>query len=283
MPADTRSYRVSRAAPSVSDARTRAPADHGMHIFCVLNPSSSNHAVLGSAIELTVPSRYKLAAPGIVEAFQAINDAPDVNVIILARGGGSLEDLWAFNEEAVARAIYASRAPVVSAIGHETDVTIADMVADLRAPTPSAAAEMIVPDGRELATRVLTAQQALTALVSAYLSTGADQLRELEARLHRTRPDLDTLRLRIDDLLGIAMIHLEHNLQFKIERTQGIRQRLKSLSPQNTLQRGYAIVQKGDDGDVISDASELDAGDVVSVTVSRGIFDAEVTSVHDLK
>ena len=229
------------------------------------------------------PVQGEMAAPGIVEAFQAINEAPDVDVIVLARGGGSLEDLWAFNEEAVARAIYASRAPVVSAIGHETDVTIADLVADLRAPTPSAAAEMIVPDGRELVTRILTAQQALTSLTRAYLSTSADQLRGLEARLDRTRPDLDTLRLRIDDFLSIAMIHLEHNLQVKTEQSRGVRQRLKSLSPQNTLERGYAIVQKGEDGDVISDASELDAGDAVSVTVSRGIFDAEVTSVHDLK
>ena len=200
-----------------------------------------------SLVELLLapsPVQCEMAAPGIVEAFQAINEAPDVDVIILARGGGSLEDLWAFNEEAVARAIYASRAPVVSAIGHETDVTIADLVADVRAPTPSAAAEMIVPDGRELVTRILTAQQALTSLARAYLSTSADQLRGLEARLDRTRPDLDTLRLRIDDFLSIAMIHLEHNLQVKTEQTRGVRQRLKSLSPQNTLERGYAIVQE---------------------------------------
>ncbi|SVD49625.1 uncharacterized protein METZ01_LOCUS402479, partial [marine metagenome] len=95
------------------------------------------------------------AAPTIIEAFDAMNAEPDIDVVILARGGGSAEELWPFNEEAVARAIYASKPPIISAVGHETNTSIADMVADLRAPTPSAAAEMAVPDSRELNERIV--------------------------------------------------------------------------------------------------------------------------------
>ena len=101
------------------------------------------------------------AAATIAEAVSALNDEPDVDAIIVARGGGSLEDLWPFNEESVARAVFASRVPVVSAIGHETDFTICDMVADLRAPTPSAAAELVVPDRAEMSARVIGAAQAI--------------------------------------------------------------------------------------------------------------------------
>jgi len=222
------------------------------------------------------PVQGETAAPGIVEAFGAMNDTPGVDLVILARGGGSLEDLWAFNEEAVARAIFTSRAPVISAVGHETDYTIADLVADRRAPTPSAAAEIAVPDRLELASRVLAAQQSLRASVSGHLSLKADNLGQLTARLRRNSPDLDTMRLRIDDLMRSAALGLRHNLEVKAERFGGLKSRLASLSPAGTLRRGYAIVQRRDDGAVVSDAAQVAAGDVVSVTVSNGAFEAQV-------
>ena len=226
------------------------------------------------------PVQGDAATPGIVEAFQALNELPNVDAVILARGGGSLEDLWPFNEEAVARAIYASRAPVVSAVGHETDYTIADMVADQRAPTPSAAAEMAVPDRAELATSLLVAEQSLAASISGHLSVKSASLERLEQRLHRTRPDLDSLRMRIDDLLRVARRHLKHSLEVKVERFQGLRQRMESLSPRDTLRRGYAIVQRQEDGNVVTDATQVAAGDALSVTLRRGELEAEVTSTH---
>ena len=225
------------------------------------------------------PVQGDAAAAGIVEAIEALNGAAEIDVVILARGGGSLEDLWPFNEEAVAHAIFSSRVPVVSAVGHETDVTIADMVADRRAPTPSAAAEMAVPDRSELATNVLVAERALDAGVSGRIAMQGEQLSQLQLLLDRGVPDLDTLRQRIDDRLRTASTHLKHSLQVTSERFEGLDLRLASLSPTATLRRGYATVQRSDDGTVVSDAAQIDPRDSVDVTVDRGSFDAEVTSV----
>ena len=218
------------------------------------------------------------AAPGIVDALQAFNGETGADVVVLARGGGSLEDLWPFNEEAVARAIFKSRAPVISAVGHETDVTIADMVADVRAPTPSAAAEMAVPDKADLVTRLLVAEQSLGASVSGHISLKSESVRRLEARALAGLPDLDTVRRRIDDLLAAAAARLNHNLEMKKERFDGLRMRLGSLSPLDTLRRGYAIVQARDGGSVLSDAAQAEVGDALDVTLDRGKLEAEVTA-----
>ena len=219
------------------------------------------------------------AAAGIVEAFQALNEQGDVDVVIVARGGGSMEDLWPFNEEPVARAIYGSRAPVISAVGHETDFTIADLVADVRAPTPSAAAEMAVPDSAELVAGLIAARQSLVAGASRRLAEKSDSLRLLDSRLARSLPDLDTLRMRIDDLLQKGATSLTHNLEVLRERLAGLTLRLESLSPRDTLRRGYAVVQRQADGVVVSDAAQVGAGDKVGVTLGRGAFEAGVTSV----
>ena len=218
------------------------------------------------------------AVQGIVDAIDALNSTPDIDMVIVARGGGSLEDLWPFNEEAVARAIFASRAPVITGVGHETDLTIADMVADQRAPTPSAAAEMGVPDRQELSSRVQGLQQALTASVVGGLRPGWDALSYLQPRLRRSRPDLDGLRLRTDDLLRHIAEYLLRDVRVKSERTAGLRMRLESLSPRDTLRRGYAIVQAQRDRSPISDSAHVQIGDLVDVTIARGGFGAEVTS-----
>ena len=180
----------------------------------------------------------------------------------------------------MARAVYSSRVPVITGVGHETDFTIADMVADQRAPTPSVAAEMAVPDTSELATRILVAEQALTSSISGHLSIKSDSFQRLELILQRNRPDLDTLRIRIDDLLQSAATHLTHNLKLSTERLEGLRLRLDSLSPRDTLRRGYAVVQRREDEAVVSDAAQVDAGDELRVTLSRGALDAEVTSTR---
>ena len=216
------------------------------------------------------------AATGIVEALGALRRVRDLDCIILARGGGSLEDLWPFNEESVARAIYSSPVPVVSGVGHQTDLTVADLVADRRAPTPSAAAEMAVPDREELAAGLMAARRSLGAGVSNNLSGGRSAFKEAELVLTRGRPDLDAMRMRVDDLLRAARAHMEQDLQFESERFEGLKDRLGSLSPLDTLRRGYAVVQRGSDDAVVSDAAQVGAGDTVHVTVSRGDFDAEV-------
>ena len=228
----------------------------------------------------STPVQGEGAADGIVGAFRALNAADGVDAVILARGGGSLEDLWPFNEEAVAHAVFSSRVPVISAVGHETDVTIADLVADHRAPTPSAAAEMAVPDRLELEHGLSMSEKTLSAAVAARLAEGSECLARLRSRLDRGVPDLDTTRLRIDDLLKSASTHLEHRLQVSSGRADGLRQRLIALSPALTLRRGYSIVRRRGDGAVVNDASGVDVGDSVDITLSQGSFDAAVTSVR---
>ena len=225
------------------------------------------------------PVQGDAATSGIVEAFQVLNQTPEVDVIILARGGGSVEDLLPFNEEPVARAVYASRAPVISAIGHETDFTIADMVADQRAATPSAAAELAVPDREQLVTTILVAGHSLNASVSGHMSAKSDPVRQMRLRVDRRAPALDTLRMRVDDFLRTAAVHLTHNLEIKAERFDGLQARLESLSPLDTLRRGYAIVQKKSDGVVIGNESQVDAGDSIGITLHQGNLEAEVTDV----
>ena len=220
------------------------------------------------------------AAPRIVEAFDAVNDAQPADVVILARGGGSLEDLWAFNEEAVARAVYSCRAPVISAIGHETDVTISDLVADQRAPTPSAAAEMVVPDRMELVAQLAAAAHTMYANIASNVSIRSESVRQLDARLQRTVPDIDTLRIRIDDMLRSVSTHVEHGLKIRAERLDGLTSRLGTLSPHDILRRGYSIVRASENGKIVSDAAQLDVGHSLQITLSRGAVETEVTSVR---
>ena len=226
------------------------------------------------------PVQGEDAAPAIAEALNAAGNEPDVSIVIVARGGGSLEDLWAFNEEEVARAIYACAAPVVSAVGHETDYTIADLVADLRAPTPSAAAELTVPDRAELMAFAVGAAQSLNADISRQLAASIDATRQLDRRLQGAVPDLDRMRLHIDDRLTSARRLLRHMLTLNSERAQGLKLRLDSLSPRDTLRRGYAIVQRRSDGGVVSEHTQVDGGDVVDITLTRGMIEAKVTSTE---
>ena len=224
------------------------------------------------------PVQGEDAAPLIAEALQAAGSESGVDVIIVARGGGSLEDLWAFNEEEVARAIFACPVPVVSAIGHETDFTIADMVADLRAPTPSAAAELVAPDKADLLAFTIGAAQSMDASVTRQLASGVDATRQFDARLQNSLPDLDALRMRIDDRLRSARQILAHRLALGSERTESLRLRLDALSPRDTLRRGYAIVQRQDDGSVISESTQAVRGDAIDITLTSGSIEAEVIS-----
>ena len=218
------------------------------------------------------------APPQIVAALDAlIGQTPDV--IIVARGGGSLEDLWAFNDERVARAIAASPVPVVSGVGHETDFTIADFVADLRAPTPSAAAELVTPNPiddlrADLDTLTVHLAEALNSVVQLRRLELAElraQLKGLspQAQLASTRQQLAHVRSR----LARALLH---RLALERERWNGLAQALNTINPLAVLHRGYAIVSKPG-GQVVRKASEVKSGEALNVKVSEGEFGVKVS------
>ncbi|MDA0733263.1 MAG: exodeoxyribonuclease VII large subunit [Chloroflexi bacterium] len=219
------------------------------------------------------------AAPNIVAAIEALNRNGRADVIIVARGGGSLEDLWPFNEESVARAIYASRIPVVSAVGHETDVTIADLVADVRAPTPSAAAELVVPDGnvlrQDLAELTIRSQRAI-----AYeLQHRGNEVQALARQLDSALPDWDTWRRRIDDLGRVAHSSLANRLALSQVEVGGMAQRMGALDPAAILRRGFSVVQRADDDAVVSRAAQVSTGDALTITVSDGVIPATAGAI----
>ena len=216
------------------------------------------------------------AAPSIIEAFEVINAEPGIDAVILARGGGSTEDLWTFNEETVARAVYGSRPPVISAVGHETNTTVADMVADVRAPTPSAAAELAVPDSRILAARVIQNGQALYQGVQQEIAMRTARVRDCAAIIERRVPDIASRRQHVDDLLQGLVMRLENGLALHRQRVSGLDQRLVALDPAGVLRRGYAVVSRDDTGETLLDAAQVATGDAVRVRLHEGGFAARV-------
>lgn len=218
------------------------------------------------------------AVRGIVDALDALNRLNDLDAIILARGGGSLEDLWPFNDEAVARAIFASRTPVICGVGHETDITIADLVADRRAPTPSAAAELTVPDVNELEGRLESWRRTSNRILLNRIQMARTNISHLRGRIRRVRPSVDSFRMRLDELLVEAARHLHQDVSVKSHQSTSLAMRLGVLSPRDTLRRGFAIVQTGPQGAVVSASSQLVLGDQVNVTLAKGDFGAEVVS-----
>jgi len=222
------------------------------------------------------------APPQIVAALEALNrwsvEREPVDVIILARGGGSLEELWAFNDERVARAIAASAIPVISGVGHETDFTIADFAADVRAPTPTGAAAAAVPDGRELAGQVRGLEARLTELMAGQIAARREALARQERALARNSPLqlLAGYRQRVDELSRATVLAWEHQLALWRERLVGLRGRLEAVSPLEVLARGYAIVRHGETGEVVCRVAQVATGDPIAVRVQDGEFEAKV-------
>ena len=214
------------------------------------------------------------AAPMIAAALDRLDVDGSSDVIIVARGGGSLEDLWPFNEEIVARAIFRSRIPVVSGVGHETDFTIADYVADRRAPTPSAAAELVVPDGAILRQTV----QAWADLAYRGVLRGVDQTRtevsSLSRRLESSLPDLGYLKRQVDDLAEVLGNGFQNRLKLARLEVDSFESRLRTLDPAATLRRGFAVVQRSDTGQVISGVGQVNGGESLTITVTDGAFSA---------
>ncbi len=219
------------------------------------------------------------APDGIVAALSALERYGDVDAIIVARGGGSLEELWAFNDERVARAIYASPVPVISGVGHETDFTIADFVADVRAPTPSAAAEIAVPDQQELRSSIELGRQRLEQAMQGRIAKWRADLEEERSALRRLSPRsmVEGYRQRLDDLTERALSHLRHRLTIQRERLRGCVLQLQSLSPTLTLARGYSITRHLATRQIIKSVAQVSVGDAIEVQVSDGRFGGVVT------
>ena len=219
------------------------------------------------------------APAAIIEALGALNEHSTPDVILLVRGGGSIEDLWAFNDESVARAVAVSQAPVVSGIGHETDFTITDFTADVRAPTPSAAAEIATPDGAQLALRVEQRRLMLGRSLRDPLDRSRLSLDASHAALLRVSPRAVILnaRQRLDELLRREHSASLHNLTLKRQSLSRLTQTLRAVGPASVLARGYAVVQRSDDGSVVRSLSQVARGDALDVRVSDGDFGVEVT------
>lgn len=213
-------------------------------------------------------------APSIAAALERLDREGRADVIIIARGGGSLEDLWPFNEEVVARAIYASRTPVVSAIGHETDVTISDQVADVRAPTPSAAAELVVPDREELLRQLAELADQSQRAVLYTLDNQRDLLDRLLRRMETGLPNLEIWRRRVDDLGRVVQTGASAAVSLAGSRIQGLEHQLRALDPAATLARGFSVVENLASGQVVSKTSQVATGNTLGITVSDGTVPA---------
>lgn len=219
------------------------------------------------------------AAAEIVAGIRFFNETRSCDVIVVTRGGGSLEDLWPFNEEAVARAVAASELPVISAVGHEVDYTICDYVADLRAPTPSAAAELVVAKKAELQERVAHLGQRLRGAVSLRLSEWRRRL-ERAARspvFQEPRHVVRTAQQRVDELVARAQRALEGTAALNRARLAQLTGRLGALNPHAVLARGYAVLLDGRTGQAVTAAADTALGTRLRGIVARGALDLTVT------
>lgn len=224
-----------------------------------------------------------MAPPQIVAALRALDARDDVDLILLVRGGGSLEELWAFNDERVARAIAACRHPVVCGVGHETDFTIADFAADVRASTPTAAAELSVPDQADLRRRVRAHGAQVEEQVLRRMAEARQGL-EREARsLARLSPRgrIEAERQRLDELTRRASQALLHSLALRRAALGRARAQMLALSPQATLERGYAIVRREDTGAVVRSVQQAQAGDDLRIQVQDGELTAVTKGHHE--
>jgi exodeoxyribonuclease VII large subunit len=233
---------------------------------------------LAEVILAPTPVQGEEAPAGIVSAIRALNRVGAPDVILLARGGGSIEDLWAFNDEKVVRAVIESAAPVITGVGHETDFTLVDFAADLRAPTPTAAAELATP----VALQDLKANLAeIGSVLLSRLVTLIQQQREsaawLDTRLRLFSPArrLQTERQHLDEMDRRWNAAQSHRLQFAAEKFKGMENRLLALSPLAVLKRGYAVITKNQK--VVTSKSQVQQDDALHVRLQDGEFNARVT------
>jgi exodeoxyribonuclease VII large subunit len=228
----------------------------------------------------TVPVQGEAAPALIAAAIEALNFSVKPDAIIVGRGGGSLEDLWAFNDERVVRAVAASQAPVISGVGHETDFTLTDFAADLRAPTPTGAAVLAVPDMADLKTELRSYAIALAQTVQAEIDTRRYALVNNAHRLESLSPIwlVRQGRQRLDDLTLRLAAASKTILRAEAARLASIRERLAALDPHNVLRRGYALV-RAESGGLVASVLQVKLGQAVNVLLHDGSFDASVKEI----
>ena len=215
-------------------------------------------------------------AASLVASLQLANSRDDLDVLIVGRGGGSLEDLWCFNEEAVARAVFASRLPVISAVGHETDTCLTDFVADLRAPTPSAAAELVVPDAAELLRHLQALGRHLQGRLLNHAQRHRQRLERLIAHPVLQRPEaLIEVRLqRLDEAAESLREHMRRQVEARRQRLERAAVGLGALSPHAVLGRGYAICRLRDTGEIVRSVGQVRPEAGLTITVTDGDIEA---------
>lgn len=220
------------------------------------------------------------SAEQMCEALTIVNQKTDCDVIIIGRGGGSQEDLWCFNDESLARFIYSSRIPVISAVGHETDFTICDFVADLRAPTPSAAAELSVPDINEVAASVLGLQQRLDFYVKSYVDTMENRLLNVVSRpvLADKFATVDAFSLKIDNLKSKLDYLFNKNTVNAVNKLSEYTAKLDALNPAKTLLRGYSITERN--GTTVKSIDDLSVDENINVKFVDGNAECKVLSLE---
>lgn len=214
------------------------------------------------------------SAEEIAEAIDNMNQFNDIDVLIIGRGGGSLEDLWSFNEEVVARSIFRSRIPIISAVGHEIDYTISDFTADKRAPTPSAAAEMVIAKKSEFADKIDFLKHKLQAEINSLINDLKTKLNNLITSYVFKEPE-NTLRQysqRLDDLAHRIVMRTQHLYEIYHQKLSSLDSRLNSLNPKSILSRGYSITTLAKTGRIITAPKDLKKDDELETQVAKGRF-----------
>ena len=219
----------------------------------------------------------------IAAAIRQFNELKNIDVMIVGRGGGSLDDLWPFNEEVVARAIFDSDIPVISAVGHEIDFTISDFVADVRAPTPSAAAELVIPKKEDLKRMIDTATARLNNVIEGIIGSLKERLLSLQGAYVLRQPlnYIIQQEQRIDDLKKDISVRIDHIIDMRGERFNRLVGKLDALSPVSILKRGYSITAKLPDGAIIKDIGSVKVGDCVETRLGKGKFKSRVEETEN--
>jgi exodeoxyribonuclease VII large subunit len=263
---------------------------------CIGVVTSSTGAVIRDIINVTYRRNsnmkillYPVAVQGpqaagqIAAAIKRLNELNRVDVIIVARGGGSLEELWAFNEEIVARSIFSSNIPIISAVGHETDFTICDFVADMRAPTPSAAAELAVPDVEVLKYKLQNYNVRMKGSLVKKLTICHTQLQKLNSRQVFRQPydKVNQYRLKLDNELRQLFKSNEMIFKDKKSNFAMLAGKLDALSPLKVLERGYSVART-DDGNIINSVEQVNIGDSLEINLKNGKIGCNVVSVKPL-
>jgi len=247
-------------------------------ILNIINRRFSNLQIFLAPVKV----QGEKAAKEIAESINMFNRYGKVDVIITGRGGGSLEDLWPFNEEIVARAIYDSEIPIISAVGHEPDVTIADLVADLRAPTPSAAAELVVNKKKELQDNIKNLLLKLHRIVTFQLDVFDKRLKKMTDTYFFKKHVYNLLlqyQQKVDDTVKNIDIKVMHELKLEQERFRTLVAKLNSLSPLSILSRGYSITMKIPDEEIIKNSKLVKKGDRIKTNLNKGKIISRVEKI----